>query len=339
MKWRLYPIEAFRDYSQEWNRLNTICGNVPVLDARFISPLLDNFGPQKKKLAICEEDADISCMTIVSPVQYGVWQTFQPSQAPIGCWVQKPRIPTEPLGHTLCRALPGPTFALGITQQDPCLLPRPDHSRQLNTLDYIATARVTVDGSFDDYWARRGKNLRHNLRRQRNRLSKDNVDARLSIIQSPDLIRAAVTQYGEIESSGWKSALGTAVASDNVQGRFYRQLLEDFSKTAQSVIFKYFYDNHLVAMDLCVLGGGNLVILKTTYDETIKNSSPAMLMREEAFQYIFSTRLAKRIEFYGKVMDWHTKWTNDIRTMYHVNIYSRLGAILNALTMPRGSNR
>lgn len=46
-----------------------------------------------------------------------------------------------------------------------------------------------------------------------------------------------------------------------------------------------------------------------------------MLMRQEMFQLIFEDKGIRRIEFYGKVMDWHTKWSDDFRVMYHINYY------------------
>jgi hypothetical protein len=45
------------------------------------------------------------------------------------------------------------------------------------------------------------------------------------------------------------------------------------------------------------------------------------LLREEAFRYIFATEQFKSIEFYGRQMDWHKKWTSDTRSMYHLNVY------------------
>jgi hypothetical protein len=44
-------------------------------------------------------------------------------------------------------------------------------------------------------------------------------------------------------------------------------------------------------------------------------------MRHEAYTRVFAEEAVERIEFYGRAMDWHRKWTDDIRTMYHVNIY------------------
>lgn len=44
-------------------------------------------------------------------------------------------------------------------------------------------------------------------------------------------------------------------------------------------------------------------------------------MRQEAFRKLFEEGQIRRIEFYGRVMDWHTRWSDDVRTMYHVNYY------------------
>ena len=63
------------------------------------------------------------------------------------------------------------------------------------------------------------------------------------------------------------------------------------------------------------------MILKTTYDETVKTSSPAALMRQEAFKALYDSKRTKRIEFYGKIMEWHSRWSDEARTMYHINCY------------------
>ena len=44
-------------------------------------------------------------------------------------------------------------------------------------------------------------------------------------------------------------------------------------------------------------------------------------MREEAVQRLFDEGRFKRLEFYGRVMEWHLRWTDEVRTMYHVNYY------------------
>jgi hypothetical protein len=82
-------------------------------------------------------------------------------------------------------------------------------------------------------------------------------------------------------------------------------------------------------------------VLKTAYDESVPaNLSPTLLMREEATRTLFEAGRFTRLEFYGRVMEWHTRWTEEVRTMYHVNYYrwpglARLHALLDARTAAR----
>jgi CelD/BcsL family acetyltransferase involved in cellulose biosynthesis len=212
---------------------------------------------------------------------------------------------------------------IGITQQDPKIYPRsPIESRRISTQDYVDTASIPVLDSFESYWSARGKNLRHNLKRQRNRLEKEGVNPVLVEINDPSGVEKAITAYGELENAGWKSSQGTAVHVDNSQGRFYCGLMNDFCMNGSGSIYQYYYDAKMVASDICIKQGGTFVILKTTYDETIKTSSPAFLMRQEIFQQLFDHQDVQNIEFYGKAMDWHAKWSEDIRTLYHLNFSS-----------------
>lgn len=336
MKWQLLPVEEFEQHRGVWDELNSSSSGTPLLDSRFVAVLIEEFAEGNEKLVIGSADSSPCCMAIVTKAGFGVWHTFQPSQAPIGCWVQRDEQHIEILGASLRSALPGISLNLGITQQDPGLIRRPQSAGRVETMDYISTARVAVADSFEDYWSKRGKNLRQNLRRQRNRLNREEVKVSLSAITDPNLMYGAVKQYGELESAGWKSGSNTAIHINNSQGRFYSKILEKFALTDQAIAFQYCYDGTLVATDLCIMGSGCLIILKTTYDENITTSSPAMLMRQESFDYIFSEKLVETIEFYGKLMDWHTRWAEDVREMYHINFYSRMGLIVKAI---RGSAR
>src|SRR5690606_7546681 len=189
------------------------------------------------------------------------------------------------------------------------------------TLEYIQTARITVATTFEQYWEARGKNLKHNMKRQRSHLEKDGIRTSLEILTEPSHVAAAIADYGELESASWKAHGGTAVHDQNAQGRFYRSMLEGFASQGQARIYRYRFNDQVVAMDLCIEEDGTLIVLKTAHASPASNLSPAFLMRQEAFRRLFEERQVKRIEFYGRVMDWHTKWSDEVRTMYHVNHY------------------
>ena len=86
--------------------------------------------------------------------------------------------------------------------------------------------------------------------------------------------------------------------------------MEHASLRGEAVVYQYQFDDRVVAMNLCLSRQGELVVLKTTYDESIKTFSPAFLLRENELQEIYRTGKIKRIEYFGRLMDWHTKLTD-----------------------------
>ena len=319
--WELRPVAALGEFAAHWDAFNARVGDLPFLRSQFLRPLLEEFGSGGELLAVCGGVVDPAAMTIVARRGLGTWQTFQPSQLPLGAWLTRPDIEFERLADRLARRLPGVVLAVGATQLDPLFAPRPGDGGRIRTLDYVATAWVDVRGSFEDYWAARGKNLRQNMRRQRAKLQTERVATALEVLRSPDDVPQAIADYGELESGGWKAEGGTAIHPSNAQGRFYRAMLESFCRSGAGCIYRYRCGGKVIAMDLCVEGPGTLVILKTAYDESQKTLSPASLMHEEAFARIFRDGKIKRIEFYGKLMEWHTRWTENTRTLYHANYY------------------
>jgi len=221
----------------------------------------------------------------------------------------------------LCRALPGFCLTVGLTQLDSRHHPRPANGAARRSMDYIDTAWVDVNQSFDAYWEQRGKNLKQNCRKQRNKLETDGVTAALECITTPHDVAQAMVDYGSLEGAGWKAANGTAVLPGNAQGRFYRGMLENFCREGRGRIYRYRFNDKVVSMDLCITSGTTIVILKTAYDESYKTVSPSSLMRQDEFQALFGEKNIKRIEFYGKVMEWHTRWTDNARSIYHLTVY------------------
>jgi hypothetical protein len=209
-------------------------------------------------------------------------------------------------------------LVIGVSQQDPALVARPAESSSLATLDYIETAGVTVTGTFESYWRERSRSFKQNLRTQRNRLTRESIVTRLEAVRDGAAIGAAIDAYGVLESKGWKRDEGTALHPDNVQGRLYRSWFEYLSETGGATVYRYYFNDRLVATDLWVHRNETLVLLKTTYDETEKATSPTMLMRQEIFESVFNEGRFRKIEFYGRVVDWQPRWTSEMRRMYHV---------------------
>ena len=321
MAWTILPFEKFADHAAQWDALVRSRPGTPFLESAFLRPLLEVFGTGSEHLCLLHNNGRLRAAAIMQRGRKAIWQTFQPSQLPLGAWITDGHLDLIAASNSLLRQLPGVTLALGTSQVDPRLQQRPEDTARLRTQDYIATAWVDVDSSFDDYWEARGKNLKQNTRKQRNKLQADGIETRIECITTPELVAKAIADYGQLESAGWKGADGTAITPDNDQGRFYRAMLENYCAQGCGRIYRYWFGDKVVAMDLCIHDDVVLAILKTAYDESYKSVSPSTLMRHDQFQQLFAEQKFRRIEFFGKVMEWHTRWTAQSRTIYHATAY------------------
>ena len=319
--WTLHPAAELDRHASRWNALNAEAGGLPFLDTKFLIPLLACFGSGQERIAFAMRGAACVAATIVEPIGTGRWQTLQPSQLPLGAWISRKDEALYPLQSALIRRLPGLVLELGLTQLDPAFVPRPADEPQITSIDYIDTAWVDVVGDFDTYWNARGKNLRSNTRKQRNKLETDGVATGFDVLAAPADVASAIAEYGQLETASWKAGTGTAVAPDNAQGRFYREMMEAFCSAGLGEIWRYRFNETVVAMDLCIATGRTLVILKTAFDSSQKTVSPASLLHQDAFRRVFESGRFDRIEFYGRVMEWHTRWTEQKRVLFHATAY------------------
>ena len=213
------------------------------------------------------------------------------------------------------------SLSVSFTRVDPLFAPPAEDAADNRRDDYIDTAWVNIEGSFDDYWAARGKNLRQNMRKQRNKLEAESVAVQMRVFRDAADMPGAIARYGALEAQGWKAQEGTAIHPDNDQGRFYTELLQGLAAMGEASVYEYLFGDQTVAVNLCVHRGGTLTILKTTYDESIKVYSPAFLLNQDMLQALFTEQQIRRLEYYGSLMEWHTRWTDNRRTLYHVTTF------------------
>jgi CelD/BcsL family acetyltransferase involved in cellulose biosynthesis len=319
--WTLHPATSLERFAEAWDRVNDARGGVPFLRAAFIRQLLKEFASGDELLAVYGDGSSAAAFAVLSRKGMGVWQTYQPSQLPLGAWVARPGFNLGQRLAELLRALPRVGTIIGLSQLDPLFGDRPTDGGHWQTLDYIETPWVEVSGSFETYWETRGKNLRTHMRKQRLKLEGESTPPRLEVLTASADVAQGIADYGRLESAGWKAADGTAIHPDNAQGRFYRAILEEYCGAGDGWIYRYRFGDKVVAVDLCVGSADTLVVLKTTYDESYKTLSPSSLLREDAFRRIFAEGRIKRIEFYGRLMEWHTRWTDKKRVLYHANFH------------------
>ncbi|HET9253175.1 MAG TPA: GNAT family N-acetyltransferase [Candidatus Eisenbacteria bacterium] len=324
MSWKLQPARAaFEEHRAFWDDLNRRGSGHVLLDSAFIAPLVRQFGSERTLLAVNTDPSSPGAM-LLEARRGGFWNTFQPSQAPIGlALLPGSPDPSRPVRELMSR-LPGYALEIGILQQDPEIsdFRAAPPSGLVRVAPYIETARVSVRGSFSEYWNARGKDLKTNLERRVRRLDRQGIRHEVQIVRTADRIPEAIRDYARLEGTGWKAGMGTAVSSDNDQGRYYRDVLEALCERGEAAVFQLTLDGHVVASQLGVSRNGILVLLKMAYDEAFQEHSPGYILQHKILESVFQDSSMKSVEFYGRVRrGWTDKWTDETRTMVHVTFY------------------
>lgn len=321
MTWTIKPISRLAECAEEWQSLNRAASDTMLLDLRFVQDILSEFATGDELIATYYDKTTPRAISILQRTNRFCWQTLQSANAPIGFWISERSQDIEALLRELAPALSSQCGMISLTQQDPDIVARPDTSARLATLDYIVTPRLIFPNTFAEYLQGRSKNFRHNITRQKNRLKRENITARLEFVTEPAGMDQAVHDYSRLECASWKAEIDSAVRMDEPQGRFYLKMMTNFAALGEGLVYRYFFNDRLVASDLCIQRNDMLIILKTACDETIQGLSTAHLMRLDAFTELVDKHGIRHIEFYGPLKEWHTRLTDQSRQMYHVNYY------------------
>lgn len=317
-------FDSFPKYRQQWDELNKETGNHILLDSRFILPLLKKHTAKNKILFALFRSASDPCMLFLQKTGMGTWSLFQPPQQPIGMVLFATSTQACEKIEYLLRSLPGYGLILGITQQDPDYThfrPR-DAKSNMEFVPYIETGRITLNQDFECYWNGRCKELRDNNARRLRKFDRDGTECKFEELRLPSQMARGVRHYSRMEQSGWKFHRGTAVGLDNSQGLFYREILSRFCESGEGVIYQLLFDGIPAASQLCITRGDVLISLKIAYDEQFRNRAPGFLLQEKIIRHLYTNSNIRVIEFYGRATDgWTRKWTDEIRTMFHVNFY------------------
>lgn len=323
MTWSFHPaLEAFDHFRDRWDSANLSQNNHILLDSGFVGLLLHHFGSRDVVLAVNEEPGKPAMALLIQKAP-GIWETFQPSWAPLGLILYGLGEAAAENLHSLLRSLPGYALQLGILQQDPNYPGLSDLGNCAwgEKLDYMQIARIPLEGTFQEYWAAREDRLRKNNDRLRRRMAEKGLNLEFVVIRDPAGVEDAIREFGRIESKGWKAEGGTAMGADDAQGRFYRAVLEYFCERNEGVIYQLRVNGQPVATDLCLIREDMFIVLRTTYDEEWKLYAPGVLLREDIVRSLYAEGLVRDYEFYGPLMEYQLRWTRDTRTLYHFTCF------------------
>lgn len=327
MVWSIFPATSLETrHADIWQQLNQQHQQShPLLDLKFIGPLLRHFGHPSVRLAVETVNGGAASVALCDRSRLGAWQLFLPSQAQIAPAILRRPADLRDAGPDFAAwfaSLPGFPLVIGLPNQDPAYSGATDApSGRTEILPYATTIGVALDGGFDAYWQSRDRTLRDNIAKRLRKLNRDGFAPRLVVRTARTEMAAAVAAHGEMESAGWKGKKGTAISRDNLQGRFYTDVMERYAAVGLARAYQLYFNNALAASRLTIEQNGMMVVLKTAYRESFSQYSPGRMNVHFMLQELFAERRLRVVEFYTNASHETARWATFSRAIVHVNIY------------------
>lgn len=118
------------------------------------------------------------------------------------------------------------------------------------------------------------------LRRQQRRLAESGELLFADIGEEPDQDRL-VSEFLQLEASGWKGRKGSALACRNNEANFFRAVIAEAQARGQLSFPTLRLDGQLIAARNAFLSRSGCFCFKTAYDETYSKFSPGILLQIE----------------------------------------------------------
>jgi len=329
-RWEFQPAGTFSDIGAAWDEFNAATFRLPLLSAAFTGAALRHFGAGDEQLAIAYDESGTAAIGLLRMRGASVVETFQPSQLPVGPWLQRPGLELSELAASLVRQQPGHIVLASLTQLDPLLVTRPKDGALLRSLRYIATGTIELPPSLPEYLAGRSENLHANLRRRQHKIEREHGPVTLEVHDADGGVAAGIGHYADLESAGWKAKGGTALVRGNQQWRFYSETMESFCRDGRGRIYVLRLGDEVAAACLAVIADKTAYLLKTTHNERLRSVAPGMFLRRHFIESLYSREPnVKRVEIYGSLNESQRPWITGVREMYHANAYR--GSVIAAL--------
>lgn len=334
-RWLVTPVRrSLMGFRDAWDRLNTTqFGSHPLLDSRFVEGLLQQFGTGREVLAARYVGDQCDAMCVLEFQGRGVWCSFLPSQAQVAPML----IGEASQLNGLLQALPGHALQLDLLCCDPRLsrIWTGDCEGVVSCHPHAITISIALNVQHAEWERSLQRSLRNNLKRYEKRAQAEGQELRFVQLSDADTVGDAVQRYSDLEGEGWKGRQGTALGSVAEQLCFYKDLMDRFAAQGQAHIFELWSGERLAASRITIRQGGRIIMLKTAFDESLREWAPGRLLLARVIQHSFTNWPGETVEFYTNATADQLSWGVQQRHIVHVSI--RRGAIWNTVLQVRAT--
>jgi CelD/BcsL family acetyltransferase involved in cellulose biosynthesis len=180
---------------------------------------------------------------------------------------------------------------------------------------------VAVRDQWDAYYKSLKKVHRADMRKRMAALGEQGP-TELEVVQSDGNLEQDFEDALRLESSAWKGARGTAIASRPDSTAFYRDVIRTAAKNGWLRLFFLTVAGRRIAVRIALLYHNKLYMLKSGYDPEYAPFSPSHLLCDKILRQAWDLRLAEA-DFLGHAERWKLSWSNGLRPHWYLFLFPR----------------
>lgn len=315
-------IEAL---GSEWNELADRLGSEPFLRPGWVEAWWRAFGSGKLTVLAVRRGQRLagvlplvaSQRAVVSPTN---WHT------PLFGFVAEDGAAARRLADGM---LAQPGHRVDLTLLDPAVpglaecLDAADAARSRVIVRTVARSPyVPTDGDWDQYKREQlGRKFCKDLRRRRRRLEEQG-EVTVDFHRGAERLDELLDEGFHIEGSGWKSRLGTAIASSSETRGFYADVARWAADHGWLTLAFVRLDGQALAFDLCLEAGGVSYVLKGGFNPDYQQFAPGKLLTYESVERAFTNGFSS-YELLGQDDPYKAVWTKDAHERKRLQAFPR----------------
>ena len=189
---------------------------------------------------------------------------------------------------------------------------------------------LKTHGDLDIYTGNISKNFRASLRKSNNKFSKLD-DISYKFITGDKATESSLTDFLELEASGWKGQGGTAIACNEDLADFYRALARRLAECGWLEWHFIYANDELLAAHFAIRMNRSLILPKIAYNEKYASCSPGNLLFKRMIERAFESDTIDEINCLTDY-PWHRKWNMQLSNYYTLWVfpYRPLSLLLGA---------
>ncbi len=139
----------------------------------------------------------------------------------------------------------------------------------------------------------------------------------LDVSDGSDDLDGTLRQAFELEGSGWKTELGTAIVSDAATLRFYKDVAMWAAPRGMLRLAFLRLDGRAIAADFVLLDDGRTYDVKGGYDPAYRKLSPGLVLQGLLIEWA-RDQGCRTHELLGDADQWKLEWTDQLRPRFEV---------------------